>query len=402
MKTSETHPTPTAFPRRRFLSGAAALTASPLLPAHAAIDPSTASARYEGPRVIIVRFGGGVRRRETIDPAHTYSPFTCKEFAKRGTLFTDMRIDEAEGVQTSHGEGTLNILTGIFDSYKDIENRIFGGRFEAKVPTVFEYLRKQFHVPEHETLIINGEDRTQEEFYSFSNHHLFGAGFKSETLSLFRFKVWLLKRDLANGKYTGKELAKKQKEFDEMVRLDYRLGPKGSDQGPEINAFWKNWSEFYGDSGFVNPRGDRLLTDISIRALHQLKPKLMMINYNDPDYVHWGNMSHYTRGISVIDNGLERLTQVTQTLDEYRDNTIFVVVPDCGRDTNPYAHVPCQHHFNSQSSREIWALLVGPGIEKNTVVDYPVFQNAIAPTIGQLMGFKADLADGSVLEQALA
>ena len=26
-----------------------------------------------------------------------------------------------------------------------------------------------------------------------------------------------------------------------------------------------------------------------------------MVNYQDPDYVHWGNPSHYTRAIAVID-----------------------------------------------------------------------------------------------------
>ena len=31
---------------------------------------------YAGPNVVIVRFGGGVRRRETIDAQHTLAP-TC-------------------------------------------------------------------------------------------------------------------------------------------------------------------------------------------------------------------------------------------------------------------------------------------------------------------------------------
>ena len=394
---SPLHQNGSTLSRRRFLTGAAALSAAPLVGAE-----TTALTKYEGPRVIIVRFGGGVRRRETIDPDHTYCPFTCKELTKRGTLFKDMLIEQREGIQTSHGEGTLNILTGKFDVYKDVENRIFGGRFEAKVPTVFEYLRKSFDIPDHETLIINGEDRTQEEFYSFSNHHLFGAEFKSETLSLFRFKVWLLKRDLETGKYTGKVLAKKKREYQEMISKDYRLGASAADQGDAINSFWKRWSDFYGDSGFVNPRGDRLLTELSIRAIRTLKPKLMMVNYNDPDYVHWGNMSHYTRGISIIDRGLQRLTEAVEAEEEYRDNTIFAIVPDCGRDTNPFAHVPCQHHFNSKSSHQIWALLMGPGIAKGEVVDKRVHQVDIAPTIAQVMKFDAAHAEGSILEQAIA
>src|ERR1043166_8920416 len=38
---------------------------------------------YRGPNVILVRFGGGVRRRETVeDAAHTYCPFIYHELGR--------------------------------------------------------------------------------------------------------------------------------------------------------------------------------------------------------------------------------------------------------------------------------------------------------------------------------
>ena len=140
--------------------------------------------------------GGGVRRRETIDPEKTYAPFLCKDLLQRGTLYPDMELSSLEGVETSHGQGTLYIMTGKYDKFKDVGGKFLGQRFESKVPTIFEYLRKEFAVPEHQTLIVNGEDRTDEEFYSFSNHHLFGASYRSETLSLFRFKTYLLRQQI--------------------------------------------------------------------------------------------------------------------------------------------------------------------------------------------------------------
>ena len=45
---------------------------------------------------------------------------------------------------------------------EDIGGEFLGERFEAKVPTLFEYLRFNYDVAEHQTLIVNGEDRTQE------------------------------------------------------------------------------------------------------------------------------------------------------------------------------------------------------------------------------------------------
>ena len=50
---------------------------------------------------------------------------------------------------------------------------------------------------------------------------------------------------------------------------------------------------------------------------------------------------------------------------------------------------------------EIWALMVGPGIAKNQVVDKVVQQSSITATVGRLMGFETRLAEGSVLGDAL-
>ena len=84
------------LPRRTFLKGvlaSAGVAASSDLLVRAAALPALADQAkppYHGPNVIIIRFGGGARRRETIDPEATYAPFLRHELAKRGTLFTNM------------------------------------------------------------------------------------------------------------------------------------------------------------------------------------------------------------------------------------------------------------------------------------------------------------------------
>lgn len=365
---------------------------------------------YRGPNVIIVRFGGGVRRRETIAAETTYSPYFLHQLCQQGTLFPKMEISSEPGVETSHGQGTLNILTGIYDEYQDVENKFLASRFEAQVPTLFEYFRKSYNVAPHEALMINGEDRTDEEFYSFSNHHLFGVNYRCNVLSLYRFKTYLLRRQIetrmiADGdkprKLGEKELTAKRAELKKLEDLDYREKLHDG-QGREIHAFWEKWRGHYGETGLVNPRGDRLLTELSLWAMKELRPRLMMINYNDPDYVHWGKLHHYTRGVSIIDEGLKRLVTSVAADAFYRDNTIFAIVPDCGRDNNRFVDVPCQHHFNSKSSREIFALLMGPGIERGRVVDKPVQQISMAATIGQAMGMQTKFAQGDVLQEVFA
>jgi hypothetical protein len=395
------------LPRRDFLKGVLAgsglVAATGRLSLAATVNDEDSGPRpaYPGPNLILIRYGGGARRRESIDPEHTFSPFLCRELTKRGTLFRNMEIAQIEGLNTSHGEGTLNIVTGKYDKYKDIEGKFLGARFEPKVPTVFEYLRKSFAVPPHQTLIVNGEDRPDEEFYTFSNHFAFGINFRSTMLSLYRFKAWLMRQQIAEGKLSEKEIEKRRKELAKWEKVDYRT--RGDDrQGSELETFWQRWREYYGDSGFVNPRGDRLLTELTLRALKELRPRMIMVNYQDCDYVHWGYLSHYTRAIAIMDEGIKQILSAVEADDAYRDNTLFVVVPDCGRDSNPFADVPCQHHFNSRSAHEIFALLCGRGVPRGVVVDKRVDQSQVAATLAQMMGFKAEFAEQRVLEEAIA
>jgi len=396
-----------SLPRRAFLKGV--VTGTGLMAAGSALTlaetlagaAAPVSSAYRGPNVVLIRYGGGARRRESIDSENTYSPFLCRDLIKRGTLFKKMEISQIEGLNTSHGEGTLNIVTGKYDKYKDIENKFLAARFEPKVPTVFEYLRKSFNVQPHQTLIVNGEDRPDEEFYTFSNHFAYGVNFRSNTLSLYRFKAWLMRRQIAEGKLKDKEIEQRKKELAKWEKVDHRT--KGEDrQGPELETFWQRWREYYGDTGFVNPRGDRLLTELTVRAIKELRPKMIMVNYQDCDYVHWGYMSHYTRAIAIMDEGIRQIVETVEADAEYRDNTVFCVVPDCGRDSNPFADVPCQHHFNSRSSHEIFALFAGPGVAHGKVVDKLTDQSQVAATIGHFMGFKAEFAEQRALEEAIA
>ncbi len=354
---------------------------------------------YAGPNVILVRFGGGVRRAETIDEAGTYAPFLRHALAPRGLFVPDMRIDQIDGGDTSHAEGTLNILTGRYKAYRDAGSAFLQDRLEPTEPTLFEYLRENYGIPSHQALLINGEDRPQEEFFTYGVSEHYGIAYRSEMLSLHRFKLYKFARILEDGTSDEATLQAAQTGYDDLMAADPRAISPG--QSPEVTRFWERWRAHYGDDGLRNPRGDRLLTALALRALRELRPRLMMVNYQDPDYVHWGNPSHYTRAIQVIDDGLQQLVHAVEADPFYRDNTVFVITPDCGRDANPLMEVPFQHHFNSRAAHDTWAVIFGPGIEQGRVLDRPVDQTAIAPTVAALMGFAADRAEGQALSDSL-
>jgi hypothetical protein len=356
------------------------------------------------PRVILIRFGGGVRRLETIlDPERTYCPFIYHElFRRHGVLFPNVEIESSPGIETSHGQGTLYIMTGRYAHYADIERKPLSDRFIPIVPTVFEYFRKAYRVPPHQALIINGEDRINEDFYTFSNCRPYGINYRSTVLSLFRYKQFLLRDELEQDRLAGgtrltpQERAEKEKKLREMERKDYRSEGRQIIT-PAIDNFWRSWRSYYGTSGLVNPRKDRLLTALALRVLRELRPKLLMINYQDPDYVHWGNPTFYTRAISIIDEGVREIYSAVQADEEYRDRTVFVVVPDCGRDSNRCMPVPFQHHFGgSHSAHEIFVVAAGPGIVRGGVRverSQPHQQISVTGTIGQIMGFETPHVD---------
>jgi hypothetical protein len=353
------------------------------------------------PRVILIRFGGGVRRQETIaDPDRTWCPFIYHElYRNRGVLLNNVVMDDGPDVVTSHAEGTLYLLTGKYELHRD---SAFRTRYEARVPTLFEYLRAEYgaeHVPAHQALIINGEDRIDEEFFTFSNTPHYGVRYRSTVLSLYRFKTFVLRDELAHGKWTHRgrtpltdhERQTKQQQLNQMQNLGERVADLNV-PSPEIDRFWERWREHYGTSGYVNPRGDRLLTTLALWALRHLRPRLMMINYQDSDYVHWGNRNFYTRALAVIDDGVRELYSAVQADAEYRGRTVFLVVPDCGRDSNPSMPIPYQHHFNTRSAREIFAIAAGPGVVRSrTPVDRRTQQIGVTASVGQLMGFEQPL-----------
>ncbi|MFM9865197.1 MAG: hypothetical protein ACKVRO_16485 [Micropepsaceae bacterium] len=386
----------TSLSRRDVALAALGLAAVSALPTSGFAQ--TPARQYTGPNVIIIRFGGGVRRRETIDQNYSFSPYLAKALLPQGTLYPLMRIESREGIVTSHAQGTLNILTGRYDRYENISRRFGQEAFEAKAPTLFEYLRAAYDVPAHQTLIVNGENRQDEDILVYSTDPHFGIRYHSSVISLTQFKAHLLRSKI--GALNGNELTEAEKQLRVLESSD--LNREIVRPTAPLEAFWEGWRRDYGESGLVNARGDRLLTALSLRAMKELKPKLMLVNYQDPDYVHWGNASHYSRAIAIIDDGIRQIVEAVEANPHYRGNTVFIVTPDCGRDDNALMRVPYQHHFNSRAAHEVWAFAFGKGIARKTVVDKPVEQASIARTVGQIMGFNATSAEVPALAEVFA
>ncbi|MBK6896670.1 MAG: hypothetical protein IPH06_08780 [Alphaproteobacteria bacterium] len=356
--------------------------------------------RYKGPNVIVIRYGGGVRRRETIEPETSFSPFMLNRMIPKGTLYRNMSIAELPNNETDHAQGTVNIMTGRYFGYTNHHEKIPGNFLRPSVPSIFEYLREAYALDAHEALIINGEDRAQDDGFHMHLDEKYASDLRPEMLSPTRFRAFLLQVKLEQDTLTSDARSALEEQLTE-VRKQSPEFLKPSEYSPELQNFWRKWRSYYGDDNLKHPRGDRQTTELALWSLRYLRPKLLMVNYQDPDYVHFGIKSHYTRAISVIDQGIQSIVTAAESDPFYRDNTVFVIVPDCGRDSNPLMDVPFQHHFNSRSSHEIFAVLYGSGIANNRIVETATDQTSIAPTVAALMGFKAEKSEGVVLKEAL-
>jgi hypothetical protein len=348
--------------------------------------------------VILVRFGGGVRRAETIGQA-SHAPFLRDVLAPAGVLVPDLRIEQLDGSATSHAEGTLNLLTGRYRSWVDAGSGLLDDRLQPVEPTLFQTLRDALGLASHEVLLINGEDRPQEEFFTLTPTTMLpddhrGFRVEAEMLSLHRFKLWSARQDLAAGVEGAAD------RVEALLSVD-RRGATPDPTAP-VAGFWQAWADRWGRDGFRNPRGDRLLTELALDAMARLRPRFLMVNYQDPDYVHWGNPAFYTRAIGVIDEGLRTLWMAAGADPFYAGRTVFVVTPDCGRDQNPLMDVPFQHHFNSPEAHRVWAVVAGvgagAGIPAGRVIDRPADQTQIAATVAALMGTRMARAEGTALD----
>jgi hypothetical protein len=317
--------------------------------------------------VVLVRFGGGVRRQESIVPETSRSPYLLQGLLPQGTLFSDMVMDPGDTeIQTSHGQGTLYLLTGRYYDYNGEQGTPLAGEtFVSPFPTLLELLRAE-GVPRSQVVFVNGENRPQEEHYALSQHPDFGPAYHASMLS--------------------------RRAFDH-----YRATHATGD--PLLDRFWQEWEAWWGTSGQLHPRGDRLITELALWALERLQPRFLMLNYNDCDYVHWGNPEHYTRGVAIMDRGMQRVVEALDRLEAYRDDTLLVVAPDCGRDHNRALAVPFQHHFGDAFSREVFAYFRGPGVPRGLRIDRRTQQVDVMPTIAAQLGLSRGEAEGDVLEE---
>ncbi len=125
-------------------------------------------------------------------------------------------------------------------------------------------------------------------------------------------------------------------------------------------------------------------------------PALMTVYLHDVDGAgHSGSWNQYVAAIVKADQIVGDLWDHLQSLPAYAGKTTMIVTSDHGR--HDYDFVG--HGDGCVGCRTIQLLAVGPPIRKGHVSTLPRTIPDVTPTIGALLGFHTEYADGAVMDE---
>lgn len=119
-------------------------------------------------------------------------------------------------------------------------------------------------------------------------------------------------------------------------------------------------------------------------------PKVVYISYGETDdFAHDGRYDFYLESAHKTDQWIAELWNFIQSDKFYKDKTAIVITTDHGRGDNPMTEWK-SHGTIFKGSNAIWAAALGPKIEPLGIItdDKKRFQNQIAQTVAQLLGFE--------------
>jgi hypothetical protein len=349
------------------------------------MTPLRALPLARGRKVVVVTFGGGARDDETFAPdGQENIPHLLTELIPQATFFTQVVNRGILG----HYVANASLATGVYETFNNF------AAVAPENPTVFEYFRKDLRRPATDAWVVapsNGFNRIGE-----SSNRAYGAGLGAGVILPKR----LLSAALAS---PG------QNQYEHLLRDNYETPlytPELGGNEIELRQMAEILKLSVGDfaqhaKSLASP--DELSVYIAKQLMRRLAPSLLWITLHDIDIAHAGAFSLYLEGIQRTDRLCGELWKTIQSEPEYASKTTMIILPDFGRDSdmdsggNGFQH----HRTGDAVSRTTWMLAMGPGIRENIHVDRPVESTDLVPTVGSMLGFSAQFAQGKVLTELL-
>ena len=376
-----------ALSRRRFLRDAVGMAATGSRAFAMGVPARNVVSRTAAPRSVVVTFGGGARDAETFAPeGQANIPHLLSELIPQSTFFTQVVNRGILG----HYVATASLATGVYESFNNFS------AVQPANPTVFEYMRRDLRRPANDAWVIapsNGFGHIGE-----SNHRLYGSGLGA--------KVLLPKQLLAAAMRTDGG-----SNFEHLLRDNYETplfdpSPAGTASKEELHRtaeMLRLSVDSFRSEAVTLSSPDELSVFLARQVMRQISPSLLWITLHDIDIAHSGAFSLYVEAIRRSDRLCGELWRILQSEPEYKNRTTMYILPDFGRDSDEDAGGNgFQHHRTGDAlSRTTWAMVLGPGVPQNVVVDRPVESIDLIPTLGRRLGFNARFAAGKPLVEVL-
>lgn len=376
--------------RRQLLVSAAALLVDQWSRARCLGEPS----RRNTERKVVLVLCGGMRREDTFaDSGLLNIPHLSSDLQPQSLFYCSVRNN---GV-TSHFNTIASVLTGNWQRLDD------WGKSSPASPTIFEYLRKSMRLEQNEAWLISSNKALTSRIGA-SEVSGFGPDYGANVI----FPKQLLINAVVNAASQGRAVhstdrATVQPEIEAILNSDNYDGlgwSIGEDPSivnkPTLGAIEQAIQDLIRTSYPVT--GDEFTFLVAAEVIRRFSPSLMVITFSDMEVAHFGSYSLHLSGIRTVDRLVFELWSLLESLPDYKDKVTMMVQPEFGRDfdgstTNGFFN----HRQDGESTRNTWMMCLGEAVRKGQIIEDPIEQTSICPTIVNLFGAKHLNLPGRIL-----
>lgn len=336
-------------------------------------------------RKVIVVTCGGIRREDTFSEEGAINiPHLHTDLLQQSTFYPVVRNN---GV-TAHYNTIASILSGNWQRLDD------WGKSRPASPTIMEYLRKQMRMrPEQVWFISSNKALTNQ--IGASSVRDFGPSYGANVIFPKQLLINAVVRAAAQGHpLRGTDRVSVAPELEAMLNRDNYdglgwtiSGDASSLDTPTLGAMQQAIDDLVRTNAPAT--GDEFTFLVSSEVMRRFAPSFLTVTFSDMEVAHFGSYSLHLGGIRTMDRLVFEMWNLAQTLPAYKDKTTMLVLPEFGRDmdgstTNGFFN----HRQNSESTRMTWMLCLGDAVRSAQLIENPVEQTDICPTIARLFEMK--------------
>jgi len=343
-------------------------------------DPSAGAGRK-----VVILACGGIRREDSFAESGFHNiPHLYHDLLPQSAFYPFVRN---AGV-TSHYNTVSSVISGNWQRLDD------WGKTPPSSPTLFEYLRKRMGLRQDQTWLISSNKALTSKIGA-STVREFGPAYGANVIFPKQLLINAVVHAAAEGRAVhSSDRSTVQPEIEAMLNGDNYDGlgwAVGGDTSSldvlTLGTMQKAVEDLVRSNAPVT--GDEFTFLVATEVMRRFAPSLLTITFSDMEVAHFGSYSLHLAGVSTVDRLVYELWAQLQSLPAYKDKTTLFVLPEFGRDldgsnTNGFFN----HRQNSESTRLTWMMCLGDAVRKAQIVENPIEQTDICPTIARLFELK--------------